>query len=81
MGQFFSSYQRYIYKVKNNKPIQNLPSNITKIIFNSNYKPKILLDDNVNIETIDLTKIYFYDETLEHLPPMLKKLKLPSSYY
>lgn len=81
MGQFFSSHTTDTYVIKNNKPIQNLPSNITKIIFNSNHKPKILLNDNVNIESIDLSKNYFYDETLEYLPQMLKKLKLPSSYY
>jgi len=81
MGQFFSSYSTDTYQVTNNKPIQNLPSNITKIIFNSEYKSKIILDDNTNIETIDLTKIYYYNETLEHLPPMLKKLKLSCSCY
>ena len=73
MGLLQSNLLSNEYIINNNKAIKNLNNNITKIKFDSrcDAHPKILLDDNITVETIDLTKSSFYSESLEHLPPIL----------
>lgn len=41
---------------------------------------KLLLDNNLSIETIDLSNKDFYDAKLENLSPMLKNLYLNNEY-
>jgi len=67
-----------IINTTSNKPIKNLHPRIKKIKFHPNSKcyPKLLLDDNLTIETIDLSKIFYYTEELENLPPRLENLYL-----
>ena len=74
MGHYFSQskVENDTYIVKTNEPITNLDIKITKIKFDSYRKVQILLDNNLTVETIDLTKCSFYRESLEHLPPKLK---------
>lgn len=67
---------------KSNKPIKNLHPRIKKIVFSSQFtgNPKLLLDDNLTIETIDLSKKIYYSEELENLPPSLINLYLNHGY-
>lgn len=69
--------------VINNISIKNVNSKIKKIIFDSNCdgNPQLLLDDNLTIETIDMRKKYYYDGSLEHLPPKLINLYLNNSIW
>ena len=67
---------------KSNKPIKNVHPRIKKIVFSSQFagNPKLLLDNNLMIETIDLSKKLYYSEELENLPPKLKNLYLNNGY-
>jgi hypothetical protein len=72
-----------VIKTKSNKPIKNVSPNIKKIRFHSRCEgnPELILDDNLTIETIDLSKKNFYSEQLENLPPQLENLYLNDWYY
>lgn len=87
MGCFFSyaNSDLNILIIENNEIIQNLNPKVKEIIFyNKNFdlcsKSKILLEDNLTVETINFIKCDYYDLELNKLPKNLKNLYLPDSY-
>ncbi len=86
MGNIFSSNNSEELVITNsisNKPIKNLNVRIKKIKIHSDCigKTQLLLDDNLSVESIDLSSNSFYVESLERLPPKLQILLLNYQYH
>lgn len=85
MGNFISddNTQEDLLIIKSrHETIKKLNPKIKKIIFNSSSeceRTKILLNDNLYVQSIDLSKLSYYED-LNELPSNLKKLFLPRNY-
>ena len=89
--KMFVDFIRFFYTGNNSdeliicdgmKTIKNISNKIKIIRLGKKLNgPKILLDDNFMVETIDLSRVIYYDGTLEHLPPKLINLYLNDSIH